>query len=106
MPEHTTEATHHHHHERRNMSKTAAKKKAGRPKGSPNKDADIAPGKLTRCHACGSTERSKYTSRVTHAYRGTTPDGDPYTHIVWRRCICTDCGQHRVDKHHENRPKG
>jgi DNA-directed RNA polymerase subunit RPC12/RpoP len=82
--------------------KTAAKK-PGRPKGSKNADAPTAEGQLTRCPRCGSTQRGRYLPRRELEHAG-EEGGEPYTHTVWRRCRCENCGQHRVDRHRENRP--
>jgi hypothetical protein len=58
---------------------------------------------LTRCPACGSTDRESYSGTLTQEFGGVTPDGKPYTHIVRRRTICRACGQCRVDRFFENR---
>lgn len=62
----------------------------------------------SRCTRCGSTARTGYsgTTEVARAIPGETPEGKPYTHIVWRRTCCRDCGQVRCDKSFENRSKG
>ncbi len=89
-------------------------KPAARPQASPSKPPAapsnrkskpafktvVRPG---RC-LCGSTRRTGYTSIVTRELNGAI-DGHPYTHIVWKRTRCSDCGQTRVDLFHENRPK-
>lgn len=82
---------------------STARKTKGRPKGSKNHDVDQVDGELTRCARCGSTNRSKYFSKTERQIAGTDVHGKPYTHIVWRRTRCLDCGQHRVDVHRENR---
>ena len=74
----------------------------GRPRGSAT-TAATARGELTRCHACGSTDREPYLSRREQAIAGVDPAGRPYTHVVWRRCRCARCGQYRIDRHTENR---
>jgi hypothetical protein len=43
-------------------------------------------------------------SRKEHEFAGTDTEGQPFTHTVWRRTKCADCGQFRVDRHRENRP--
>lgn len=60
-------------------------------------------GRLTCCPKCKSTNRSKYSNRRAIAH-GVVIDGITFTHVVWRNTKCLDCGQARVDKHHENRP--
>lgn len=78
--------------------------KKGRPKGSKNRRLPHAHAETTRCPACGSTRRAKYVNRNEHEFAGTDSDGRPYTHVVKRRTSCLDCGQHRIDRHFENRP--
>lgn len=55
------------------------------------------------CPKCKSTNRERYTSVRTMAIAGTLKDGTRYTHIVWRRTRCQNCGQRRIDRTHENR---
>lgn len=83
-------------------SKRRGRGSPGRPAGSPS-TTDIAQGELTRCPKCGSTDRGRYTSRTEQAFNGADPKGQPFTHLVWRRCRCYACGQHRIDKLYENR---
>lgn len=75
----------------------------GRPAGSPNvtTTAEASP---SRCPQCDSTKRGPYLSRQEQEYSG-THDGQPYTHIVRRRCECRDCGQMRIDRTFENHPQ-
>lgn len=80
-----------------------AKATKGRPAGSPNREVDHAEAKVTRCEKCGSTERTPYFNRHEQAIAGLDGEGDPYTHIIRRRTKCLECGQHRIDRHHENR---
>jgi hypothetical protein len=54
----------------------------------------------SRCVQCNSTERSGYTNTETKQISGIR-DGQPYNRIVWRRCKCSSCGKHRVDKSFE-----
>ncbi|MEM8738645.1 MAG: hypothetical protein AAGG38_09235 [Planctomycetota bacterium] len=79
-------------------------KKAGRPRGRRAAPAPIVEAELSRCPACGSTQRDRYLSHRESAFGGTRPDGTPYTHVVWRRCKCSACGQVRTDKTYEHRP--
>jgi hypothetical protein len=57
----------------------------------------------TRCPACGSTERERYTRSTSQAFAGIGPDGAPFTHVVRRWTRCAACGQARVDRSLENR---
>ena len=80
--------------------------KPGRPTGSRNKQLPVAEQQLSRCHGCSSTEKkSTGQSPVIQEYSGVY-DGKPYTHIIRRRVVCTDCGQHRMDRNYENRVSG
>jgi hypothetical protein len=84
-----------------------ARKKRGRPKGSTKKKTDNETVEATpsRCRACGSTNREAYTTKATQTFAGRVPGtGEPFTHITRRRVACADCGQHRIDRTHENRP--
>lgn len=76
----------------------------GRPKGAKNIVAPVVPVLESRCPACGSTRREQYFNRRDQAVRGTLTTGETFTHIVWRRTACADCGQVRDDKWYENRP--
>lgn len=74
--------------------------KKGRPQGAKNRPLAEAEGQLTRCPKCGSTNREPYFSRVVTDHAGLDPaTGLPYTAVVHRRTACSDCGQHRVDRH-------
>lgn len=64
----------------------------------------VVDAKATACPTCGSTRRERYFHTVERAIAGVDRDGKPYTHVVWRRTRCTDCGQVRVDRSYENRP--
>lgn len=75
----------------------------GRPVGARNKQLEHADGELTRCK-CGSTRRASYFNRQVQTLVGLDAKGRPYTHLVKRRTACLDCGQHRVDRHYENKP--
>jgi hypothetical protein len=55
------------------------------------------------CPTCGSTDRTPYRGCNVQEFGGTTPDGQPFTHIVRKYTTCTACGQVRVDMIHENR---
>lgn len=84
--------------------KKTTTQKAGRPAGSKNNPVDTVEAKATRCKECGSTEREKYFNRREFESAGVdVHTGEPYTHTVWRRTKCMNCGQHRVDRHRENR---
>lgn len=80
---------------------TRAKSKSTR---EPMPQATTSP---TRCRKCGSTRRTAYHGTTTRAITGIDPTtGQPYTHVIWSRTACLDCGQHRMDKRSENRPDG
>lgn len=77
-------------------------KPLGRPPASPNIKSE-AQAQPSRCKKCGSTERSKYFGVAEVQEFNGLNDGEPYTHIVRRRCTCKSCGQNRFDKSFENR---
>lgn len=78
----------------------------GRPAGSENRQYDYVDASVTRCRKCGSTERTRYEQTRELSQDGTTPDGLPFTHVVWRRTCCKACGQWRIDRFYENRKGG
>ncbi|MEM1213846.1 MAG: hypothetical protein AAGI68_16275 [Planctomycetota bacterium] len=84
--------------------KRSGKKKPGRPPGSKTADPPRVTAVLSRCPRCGSTNREPYTSKHEMHHCGVDPaTGQPYTHKVWKRCKCSDCGQLRTDITYENR---
>lgn len=85
-----------------------AKRPNRKPTSTQEKTKDkpkTASGETTpsRCK-CGSTRRGPYHNVVTRAIAGEDENG-PYTHVVWARTECLDCGQHRRDRRRENRTK-
>lgn len=78
------------------------KRRPGRPRGAKTRQRDTVNGAMTRCRACGSTERTPYHHRRVIEFGGETADG-PYTHIIIRSTECKTCGQARVDRTFENR---
>lgn len=89
--------------------KAAAKKKTakkGRPKGAANHAREHATAEPSRCPKCGSTNRGPYTQKQVQEWGGVHPiTGQPVTHIIRRWTSCTDCGQHRIDRSYENKPR-
>jgi len=82
------------------------RKKAGRPAGAKTQKQVIVLRVNANCPGCQSTERTVTgKTRPDLEYGGVTVDDRPYTHVVWRRCICTDCGQVYIEQTFENRPK-
>lgn len=91
---------------RRTNPEATATKAKGRPPGAKQLKAPETAGELTRCPACGSTNRDPYLTKDVQVYAGIDlVTGKPYTAIVRRRCRCTDCGQHRIDRHLVNEPR-
>lgn len=77
-------------------------KGAGRPTGATTGKYQLVDAHPTRCPKCGSTERSDYFGTVERSISGIR-DGQPHTHIIWRRTQCLSCGQLRQDRSYENR---
>lgn len=67
------------------------------------KESVVVEASVTSCPVCGSIRRSEYHGTVTHEISGITEEGAEFTHVIWKRCECLDCGQHRIDKYRENR---
>ena len=84
--------------------KRRPRRRPGRPKGSTNADPDVNTVEPSRCQRCGSTRRGDYYGKTEQAFQG-VQNGLPFTHIVRRRTKCLDCGQVRIDRAYENRPK-
>lgn len=79
----------------------------GRPRGSKTVERPAVTVEVSRCPRprCGSTKRTKYVLLRERELVGVLRNGMPYTHVVWRHTQCADCGQHRTDIAHENRPE-
>lgn len=84
---------------------TMAKKAAGRPAGSQTTKPPVATVPTSRCVKCDSTERERYFRTEEKEIAGVDPEGNAYTHVVWRWTRCSECGQVRVDRTYENRAK-
>jgi len=79
-------------------------KRAGRPAGSPNAHRQVVRAVPPRCPSCNSTDREPYSAIIREMeHGGEAPDGKAYTHVVWRRTKCRDCGQHLTVALYENR---
>lgn len=95
----------------RKKATTAATKapqagKPGRPPGARTKKWEIVETVPAACPKCGSTKRAPYKgSPIEKAILGER-GGRMFTHVVWRRTHCLQCGQHRKDKSFENRGSG
>lgn len=72
----------------------------GRPAGARNVEETVDVF-ASRCPKCGSTEREGYESKTVQPY-ATIHRGVEYSHIVRRRCRCSNCGQTRIDRTYEN----
>jgi hypothetical protein len=85
---------------------TAAATESGEPlaaaAATPPVIVDVA---VSRCTACGSTNRLGYHHTAITEQGGLTPDGQVYERIVRRYCRCADCGQTRIDRSYETGPR-
>jgi len=70
----------------------------GRPKGAKTEARPTVEVGISKCRACGCTDRSAYTNIRTANISGSHPTFGLYTTIVWKRCRCLQCGQARDDK--------
>jgi len=68
------------------------------------KESVVVEASNTCCPNCKSLRRSDYYGVVRNEIPGITEQGSPFTHVVWKRCDCLDCGQVRIEKHKENNP--
>jgi len=85
--------------------KNATKKKTtGRPPGRSNDPPAIATRTNARCPKCASTERRALNIITERHLPGIAPDGEPRTHVIWRRVKCKQCDRNYVEQSHENRP--
>lgn len=76
-----------------------------KPHKKPRPQIEQSVAHVSRCKKCGSTRRAPYHGRKELSFAGLDKDAQPYTHVVWRRTACLDCGQARVDRVTENRPQ-
>ncbi len=68
-------------------------------KTSPKKEPALVVLQPPACPVCGSLEvdgKRHNTNRVETS--GVTPEGSPYSVVVFRRCKCANCGQTRIEK--------
>ena len=77
--------------------------KPGRPAGSRNSEHTVVTVIPAACPTCGSTDRESIRIVIERELPGLTPNGQPRTHIVWRRVRCRACGQYFVEQEHQNR---
>jgi hypothetical protein len=82
--------------------KTPPPSKTGRPAGSKNVQhvVDVQPG---QCPACGSTRKEYTGSKNEQEFEGQV-NGQAYNLIIRRRCVCSDCGQTRIERTFEFAP--
>ena len=83
--------------------KKAAVSNAGRPEGAKTGNYETAEVVATQCNACSSSNREPYFGKIERGIAGVLSDGREYSHVVWRRTRCRDCGQARIDRSYENR---
>ena len=82
---------------------SGTRRKRGRPAGAKTGNYEAAETVATQCPKCGSSNRTPYFGTVEREIDG-MKDGQTFTHVVWRRTKCVDCGQLRQDRTYENRP--
>ena len=87
-----------------NRKKTDIPKKGAVGKHGKQREYAIVDRHPVNCPRCQSTERLRYEGRQIFAYAGEIA-GKPFSHVVWRKCICV-CGQAIKEKSHEYFPDG
>lgn len=55
------------------------------------------------CPRCQSTQRESVRIVRERCLPGTAPNGQPRTHIVWRRVRCRGCRGYWIEQEHQNR---
>ena len=75
----------------------AEKRKPGRPEGSKTTSDAVVAVPIV-CQMCGSARRSRYTNCRTVKSAGVI-NGFRYRSVTFRRCKCTKCGKHRIERH-------
>lgn len=55
------------------------------------------------CPRCGCTERESVRIIRERRIAGKAPNGQPRTHIVWRRVRCRACRRYYIEQEHQNR---
>ncbi len=79
-------------------------KKSGRPVGSKNSPyavVDLTPALCPHCHASTDRESIRIVKEAEH--HGMAPNGQPRTHIVWRRVRCLGCEAYFIEMEHQLR---
>lgn len=84
----------------------AKKTSPGRPAGTRNSDSIVVSVMPAACPKCKCTDRESVRIIQEREIPGFAPNGQPRTHIVWRRVRCSGCGQYFVEKEHQNRVAG
>lgn len=70
----------------------------GRPRGSKNRQYDQVEVEPSRCRKCGSTAKAPYFNvRIAETPHQCDRQGREFNYTAWKRTLCLDCGQHRVD---------
>lgn len=78
-------------------------RQVGRPVGTKNSEAMIVDLVPAACPRCKSTERASVCIVRERIQDGQAPNGQPRTHIIWRRVRCKSCGQYFIEMEHQNR---
>ena len=79
------------------------KKTSGRPAGTHNCENMMIAVIPASCPTCRSTEKESIRILIERYLPGIMPNGQPRTHIVWRRVRCRACGQYYTEQEHQNR---
>ena len=77
------------------------KRRRGRPQGSkssPHAVVDVTP---PLCPHCGQTTQRQVIRIIRQGqHDGQAPNGQPRSHIIWRRVRCGECGGYFVEAEH------
>lgn len=84
----------------------AKSKNAGRPAGSRNLGSPVVAMIPSACPHCKCTERESVRIIRERQISGEAPNGQPRTHIVWRRVRCRGCRAYFIEQEHQNRVGG
>ncbi len=82
-------------------SKADRRRGRGRPIGARTEVKPVVTVESSRCPSCFSTERAAYSNTCPRELSGQTPDGKPFSRVIWRHTRCLKCGSSRIDKFYE-----
>ncbi len=81
----------------------AKNKNTGRPAGPATTGSAVVTLIPSACPHCQCTDHESVRIIRERALAGNAPNGQPRTHIVWRRVRCRGCLRYFIEQEHQNR---